>query len=267
METHRAHRFAVNFMGTPFLETSTTSAYPNRLNWRCEMLLARHPEVVHAKRILDLASHDGRFSFACLKLGATHVTGIEGRPELVASSFDNMRRMGIPPERYEFLAGDMFDHLPTLQPGQFETILCLGFFYHTVRQVELLGHFRRLQPEHFILDTLVYRDRRAFKLLRFLKRVNLGHLQPVNFRALFKGLDGDSMVFFLEDHRLQSKTIDSSDLVAAPTRTALEKLVEAQGYKSAELDWHEDARDWSHLDDYRRGRRFSYICTRATLSS
>ena len=103
--THRAHRFAVDFMGTPFLETSTTSAYPNRLNWRCEMLLARHPEVVHAKRILDLASHDGRFSFACLKLGATHVTGIEGRPELVASSSDNMRRMGIPPERYEFLAG------------------------------------------------------------------------------------------------------------------------------------------------------------------
>jgi len=113
----------------------------------------------------------------------------------------------------------------------------------------------------------VYRDRRAFKLSRFLKRVNLGHLRPANFCALLKGLDGDSTVFFPEDHRSQSKTIDSSDLVAHPTRTALEMLVKAQGYKSAELDWHEDARDWSHLDDYRRRGRVSYICTRATLSS
>ncbi len=31
-----------------------------------------------------MASHDGRFSYAALRLGAAHVTGVEGRAHLVA---------------------------------------------------------------------------------------------------------------------------------------------------------------------------------------
>ena len=72
--------FYVDYKDTPFLETGKikAEALPYRLNWRCEILLTRNQEAINGKRILDLASHDGVFSYACLKLGASHVTGVEG---------------------------------------------------------------------------------------------------------------------------------------------------------------------------------------------
>ena len=87
-------QFDVNFSNTVFTETSQVWAYPDRLNWRCELLLTRQKHVVEGKRILDLASHDGRFSYACLKLGAKHVTGVEGRPHLVEHAKNNLSTMG-----------------------------------------------------------------------------------------------------------------------------------------------------------------------------
>ncbi len=114
----------VNFQNTPFLETSKTAAYSNRLNWRCELLLTRNQSVIKNKRILDLASHDGRFSWACLKLGAKHVTGVEARAYLVESSIKNLNSLGIDSANFEFICGDIFDCLANFEPEQFDTILC-----------------------------------------------------------------------------------------------------------------------------------------------
>ena len=63
-----------------FYETSETFAYPNRLNLRHEAIFGENKEVFEGQRVLDIASHDGRWSFAALKAGATSVVGIEGRP-------------------------------------------------------------------------------------------------------------------------------------------------------------------------------------------
>ncbi len=72
----------IDFTDTQFLETSKTAAFANRLNWRAEILLSRNREVIEGKSVLDLASHDGRFSWACLELRASRVVGVEGRQEL-----------------------------------------------------------------------------------------------------------------------------------------------------------------------------------------
>src|SRR5437773_4649551 len=98
-------RFLIDYTDTPFRETGTISAHTNRLNWRCEMLLSRNQDLIRGKRVLDLASHDGRFSYACLRLGARHVTGIEFQPELVAAANHTLARLGHQPETFRFLQG------------------------------------------------------------------------------------------------------------------------------------------------------------------
>src|SRR3954470_3000649 len=49
----------------------------NRMNERYEALFAGNRDIFKGARVLDLASHDGRYSFAALKTGAAHVTGVE----------------------------------------------------------------------------------------------------------------------------------------------------------------------------------------------
>src|SRR4051812_33123679 len=55
----------------------------NRLNERCEAFFASNRDIFDGARVLDLASHDGRYSFAALKTGAAHVTGVEVRQSLI----------------------------------------------------------------------------------------------------------------------------------------------------------------------------------------
>src|SRR3989304_9445103 len=103
---------SVNYEDTIFLQTGTIHAEALRLNWRCEMLLTRNVEAIKNKRILDLASHDGRFSYACLKLGAKHVTGIENTGHLVDSAKKNLEVLGYNSENFAFLQGDIYEFLP-----------------------------------------------------------------------------------------------------------------------------------------------------------
>ena len=66
-----------------FLETSQTGASLNRLNRRHEAIFGSFPEIYVGARVLDIASHDGRWSFAALKAGAAHVIGVEPREHLI----------------------------------------------------------------------------------------------------------------------------------------------------------------------------------------
>lgn len=278
--------FSVDYEGTPFLETSKTAAHSNRLNWRCEILLTRNREAIEGKKILDLASHDGRFSYACLELGASHVTGVEGRHHLVESANENLTGLGYKPERFSFVEDDAFDYLHGVKPGEFDTILCFGFFYHTVRQNELLGEIKRIQATHFVLDSHIarglfivrpqrfrYTEQGAYPrvrtnlLARLNPRVQLGRLVRTSARlkqvaeeALTPGKGKPCLVFRAEDHVLEGATIDPIDLVAWPTKSFIELVFRSYGFSFKELKWSDkEIKDWTALEDYRAGERVSYI--------
>jgi hypothetical protein len=87
-----------------FYETSETAAIPYRLNLRYEAIFAENRDVFQGASVLDLARHDGRWSLAALKTGASHVVGIEGRPELVANAKANIEHYGIDDGRCRFVA-------------------------------------------------------------------------------------------------------------------------------------------------------------------
>jgi 2-polyprenyl-3-methyl-5-hydroxy-6-metoxy-1,4-benzoquinol methylase len=46
----------------------------------------------------------------------------------------------------EFVQGDVFDYLASASKNEFDVILCLGFLYHTVRQVDFFRQVKRLAP-------------------------------------------------------------------------------------------------------------------------
>ncbi len=137
-----------------FFDTSSVLALRGRLNLRYEAIFAENRDIFEGARVLDLASHDGRWSFAALRTGAAHVTGIEARKEAVDNATTNLAYYGVEPERYQFVHGDIFD---TLMREKFDVdvILCLGYLYHTYRHTELFYRLRQINPKYLVVDTQV----------------------------------------------------------------------------------------------------------------
>jgi len=286
MVGYMERRFYVDYENTPFLQTSETAAHPNRLNWRCEILLTRNQEAIKGKRILDLASHDGRFSYACLKLGASHVTGVEGRRHLVESARENLIYLGYKSENFSFIQDDVFNYLPKVKSKEFDTVLCFGFFYHTVKQNQLLDDITRIQATYFVLDTHIARGIFAVRPQRFrytpqgaypkARLSLLNRLNPIFILAQFRRILVDlnrlpqvmastekgkpCLVFMLESHELEGATIDAMDLVAWPTKTFVELVFKSYGFSFKELYWKKnEIHDWTAIEDYKAGERVSYI--------
>lgn len=226
-----------------FLETSTTAASARRLGWRHKFIIEDNADLLAGKRVLDLASHDGRWSFAALKAGASHVTGIEFRPDLVANAGRTFQQYDVDPSSYRFLAGDMFDLLrdPQAMDVEVDVVMCLGFLYHTLRYAELLTGWRRLRPEHVLLDTNVILGER--------RRVQLNLEQTERQSAA-----GDSG----EEH-----SFDGVMLTGTPTAVAVEYMLDGYGFdvvRRAPWQTHSFARPHrDQIQGYVDGRRISWV--------
>ena len=111
--------------------------------------------ILAGRRVVDLGCHDGRWSFAALKAGATHVTGIEARVHLLRKAEQNFNHYGVPADTYRLVSGEAVEALRGLKAGNVDVVLCLGFFYHTLEHMRLLLEARRLGAEYVIVDTSI----------------------------------------------------------------------------------------------------------------
>jgi hypothetical protein len=125
-----------------FFQTSRTTPQPDRLNLRYEAIMGENRDILQG----------GRWSFAALKSGAAHVTGIEAKQELVDNAVATFSKYGVDPAAREFVCGDIFEVMAQ-QALEVDVIMCLGFLYHTLRYNELLSLIRRLNPKYLIIDT------------------------------------------------------------------------------------------------------------------
>jgi predicted RNA methylase len=53
----------------------------HRLNQRHKLIVAPFAEQIAGARVLDIAAHDGRWSFALAAAGAAEVVGVEARAD------------------------------------------------------------------------------------------------------------------------------------------------------------------------------------------
>ena len=121
----------VNFFDeySSFYKTGQTGTKPKMLNARFHALIENNREIIENSTILDLANHDGRWSLAALKNGAKKVYGIEGKKELVQKGLENMKKYGIPEDKYNFVVGDIFEEIKKIPSREIDVVFCFGIFY------------------------------------------------------------------------------------------------------------------------------------------
>ena len=121
-----------------FVETSETGRTLDRLNARYLALIHENRELIKGSSVLDLASHDGRFSFAALQNGATTRSSASTPNRASSTSASaNMEHYGVAPDRYDFVNGDMFQEIEAVEPC--DVVFCFGILYHINDHMLLLS--------------------------------------------------------------------------------------------------------------------------------
>ena len=240
-----------------FFTTSKASPFQPRLNGRYRAIIEPHIPRLSRARVLDIASHDGRWSLAALKAGAAHVTGIEARQHLVDLANSNLAHYGIDRSRYTFTCGDVFTLLRSA--GKFDVVLCLGFYYHTLRQVELFDLMDRTGADFIVIDTEVTPPGDEIKPARGEDK-RLVHRNPYLLQLLPDPVVEEQMA--MED----SITRHGVTLVARPSRAAVELIASHFGFRTEGYAWarhferHPEAA--SVMRDYQEGWRATFALYR-----
>ena len=134
----------------PYSENDRTV---DRLNARHRMIIDPFEPQIAGARVLDIACHDGRWSYALAAAGAREVVGLEIRQEL-------LDRFALFPDttfkqNVTLKQADLFDGLEALiADGEaFDVVALYGIFYHVMDHFRLLSLVRRLGPELIIIDS------------------------------------------------------------------------------------------------------------------
>jgi hypothetical protein len=224
--------------------TSSTAPTTARLNLRYEAVFGENRDIFEGASVLDLASHDGRWSLAALATGARSVIGIEARPELVKAATEILGEYGYGADRVRFVAGDVHEVLKT-QDFEADVVLCLGFLYHTLRYNELLYGIRRTNARYLIIDTF------SPYMMRPVPNVNV-----ITEHANEQGKAA-----------ADTYTHGPLVLVGRPNLAAIRTMLGAYGYRGERLsDWVGLLRDNPRTDncgDYTNGRRITVRCVDA----
>ena len=230
-----------------FYETTATAPAPGRLNLRYDAIFEQNREIFAGARVLDIASHDGRWSFAALQTGAAHVIGVEPRADLVSNARSTLSEYVEDTKRFRFIEGDIFEALKAEQ-FQVDVVMCLGFLYHTLRYNELFAGIRRLNPKYVVIDTTIF-------------------LQPE--QRVVK-LDLDAAVVprdAVRDEYSHGQFV----LVGSPTLPGLEMMLNAYDFRIERLsDWAGLIRDNPGAEgvqkDYGVGRRITLLASSGAVT-
>lgn len=200
-----------------FLETSKTHPGRGRLNMRYEAIFTENKELFDGARVLDIASHDGRWSLAALASGAKSVIGIEGREHLAANAAENLQHYGYTSDRFRFIVGDLHQVL-NQEDLDVDVVLCLGFLYHTLRYNELLHGIRRTNAHHVIIDTSTE------------PRVMLDPTPSIKVHVEGIAHEGNAV--------RDSYAVSRRVLVGQPNLAAIQQMMGAYGYRyESRSDW------------------------------
>jgi hypothetical protein len=227
-----------------FYLTSSTAPTTARLNLRYEAIFGENRDVFAGASVLDLASHDGRWSLAALANGARSVTGIEARPDLVKAATENLGEYGYEADRVRFVTGDVHEVL-NAQDFEADVVLCLGFLYHTLRYNELWHGIRRTNARYLIIDTF--------------SPHMMGPVPNVNVLTELADEEGKAAADRYAD--------GPSVLVGCPNLAAIRTMLGAYGYRVERLsDWAGLLRDNHGTDncgDYANEKRITVRCVHA----
>lgn len=190
---------------------SETAPAVHRLNQRHRLLVAPFAGDLAGARVLDLAAHDGRWSYALAAAGAAEVVGIEGRGELV-DRFASFPAAAFK-DRVDLRQGEIFAALERFaaEGVRFDVVAVFGIFYHVMDHFRLLRLVQALGPRLVIVDSEFMRTRNPMIQL-ILERTD----NPLNATAQ---VDGQELA-----------------IKGVPSFRAMQRMAEALGYAIAWTD-------------------------------
>lgn len=123
-----------------------------RLNYRYNQIIDSNLDLIINKKILDIACHDGRWSFPALVNGASHVTGVEPKEKLIDEFKENLKGYE---SKYTIIQEDIHKQIGKFQDNEFDCVMCLGFLYHSPYILYLISQMSRIARESIIIDSRV----------------------------------------------------------------------------------------------------------------
>jgi hypothetical protein len=129
------------------------SAHIRRLERRREFIVEPYADELKDARVLDLASHDGRWSYALAGAGAREVVGIEARQDLIDQFADYPT--GPIKDKVSFIQGDVFEELPKLVANgeRFDVVAIYGLYYHIMDHYTLLKLVKQVGARLVVIDS------------------------------------------------------------------------------------------------------------------
>jgi len=223
-----------------FYRPPVTELKKNRFNNRYTALIENNKKLILDSSVLDMACHDGTWSFAAIKNNAKYCLGIEGRPHLIDNAHRIFEKYEIPNEKYSFKIGDIHEEIKKLPANKFDLVFCFGFFYHTCHHLFLLSEIKRLNPKYLILDTTISPDSNP--------------IISYNFD------DPNNKLSAISDKSDQVQV-----LVGRPSKSGLEMFLKYFKFDYFYYDWHSmGINDWTGLEDYRDNKRVSLVAKNLT---
>ena len=188
-----------------------TADMVTRMNRRHARIVAPFVRDLTGARALDLAAHDGRWSYA-LAEHADEVVGVEARPDLI-------RRFALYPEgvlhnRVTLICDDIYRDLDRrIAAGEtFDVVAMFGIFYHVMDHYGLLAKVAQLQPDLILIDSEFIMDRNPM-----IQMVKERTDNPLNATAQVPG---------------QQVTVKG-----VPSTAAMDRMADVLGYTCDWADW------------------------------
>ena len=119
---------------------------------RAEALFAPYQEMIRGKRLLEIAPFDGWFTDYLFRTGARHLTLVEANPaavSLLQQRFEDQLKA----RRLELRLADVHLELGKLEGQVFDTIVCVGFLYHSLHPAWCLEGMASLGAKHILIET------------------------------------------------------------------------------------------------------------------
>ena len=206
------------------------SAPVARMNKRFEALIAPFADQIDGARVLDLASHDGRWCYAFAGAGAASVVGIEGRQDMVDKFADYPDKAL--KDRVTLRVGDLFEGMEqAIRDGErYDVIGVFGILYHVMDHFRLFQLARQLKPQLIIVDSEFMLRPAPMMMLKTERTSNV-----LNAIPQYEG---------------QERAIK-----AVPSFKAMDWIADALGFDTEWIDW--DARapdDRRGVSDYYRDK-------------
>jgi hypothetical protein len=196
----------------------------SRMNWRYRHIVEPITDELNGATVLDLGSHDGRWSYALAAAGAS-VTGIEGRGDLIAqfSRYPESEATS----RVKFIEGDFLIEMDRLQAEgtRFDVVTCLGVFYHTMQHYRILMQMIAFRPKVIVIDSVFHLSDRPM----------------ITFTVENTGLDRASIA---------QQDGQSMAPVGRISRPGLELLVNTLGYAVEWNEWDVPEEQRESVKDY-----------------